>query len=314
MALHRLRSLTIGVPDVASAVDFYTEFGLVVDGVDDAPDGAATAAFATRDGGRQLVMRRAPWRRLEAIDVGADDDDDLARIEHALAALGVASRRTDAGLEADEPHAGVTVTVRVEPRVDPHRAATDPVNSPGAIERTNRPADVVLRADGVRPAVLSHAVLGTPNYDATMAFFCDGLGFQVSDAVPGVIAFTRCSEVHHNIAIQATPGRLLHHVAFEVDHVDEVLRGGSHMVELAAEHHVWGLGRHAIGSNWFWYLRDPAGNYVEYTADIDRITAQDLYVPKQWDGKEFLYAYGPAVPEAFLAPADAGEIFALQAS
>jgi hypothetical protein len=52
---------------------------------------------------------------------------------------------------------------------------------------------------------------------------------------------------------------------------------------------------------------------VEYTADIDSITAQDLYVPKQWVGKEFLYAYGPAVPPEFLTPSDAKEIFAAQA-
>jgi hypothetical protein len=77
---------------------------------------------------------------------------------------------------------------------------------------------------------------------------------------------------------------------------------------------MWGLGRHAIGSNWFWYLRDPAGNFVEYTADLDTITSQDLYVPKAWEGKEYLYAYGPNVPSEFLAPADAEEIFAAQAA
>ena len=29
-----------------------------------------------------------------------------------------------------------------------------------------------------------------------------------------------------------------------------------------------GLGRHGIGSNYFWYLRDPAGNFAEYTTDL----------------------------------------------
>jgi hypothetical protein len=29
------------------------------------------------------------------------------------------------------------------------------------------------------------------------------------------------------------------------------------MLEGHPERHVWGLGRHHIGSNFFWYLKDP---------------------------------------------------------
>src|SRR2546430_17114432 len=29
------------------------------------------------------------------------------------------------------------------------------------------------------------------------------------------------------------------------------------------ERHVWGLGRHHIGSNFFWYLKDPVGNFSD---------------------------------------------------
>ena len=36
------------------------------------------------------------------------------------------------------------------------------------------------------------------------------------------------------------------------------------MVAADPARHVWGLGRHGIGSNYFWYLRDPAGNFAEY--------------------------------------------------
>jgi hypothetical protein len=42
-----------------------------------------------------------------------------------------------------------------------------------------------------------------------------------------------------------------------------VLGGGIHAVGGGGhpERHVWGLGRHYVGSNFFWYLRDPAGNF-----------------------------------------------------
>jgi hypothetical protein len=53
MALHRLFSVTIGVPNVAQVADYYTEFGLTPLG---------EGVFAAVDGGQQLqnlVRRRA---------------------------------------------------------------------------------------------------------------------------------------------------------------------------------------------------------------------------------------------------------------
>jgi hypothetical protein len=68
--------------------------------------------------------------------------------------------------------------------------------------------------------------------------------------------------------------------------------------------HVWGLGRHHIGSNFFWYLRDPAGNFTEYYADLDVIVDEEVWEPQVWDGLQSLYAWGPPVPAEFLAPDD----------
>jgi catechol 2,3-dioxygenase-like lactoylglutathione lyase family enzyme len=302
MSLHRLRHITVGVPDVAATSGFYEAFGLTP---------VRTGSFATRDGGEQLRLVQTPWRRMEHVSVAVDDRDDLLRMASALTADGIEHQIVDDQLNVFEQHTRINVSLVVEPRRStlPH-PARPPVNAPGAVERVNVPAQAVLGTTPVQPAQLSHAVVGTPNYAASMHFFIDLLGFQISDALDGMIAFTRCSEVHHNLAIQAAPAPFLHHVAFEVDTADDVLRGGSNMVDADEGRHVWGIGRHAIGSNWFWYLRDPAGNFVEYTADIDRITSQDLYVPKKWAGKEYLYAYGPPVPGTFLEPVDAQAIFA----
>ena len=67
---------------------------------------------------------------------------------------------------------------------------------------------------------------------------------------------------------------------------------------------------HAIGSNHFWYLRDPSGNFAEYSSDIDRISAQEAYQPKEWSGHEGLYSWGPPVPVEFIAPPDIEEVIA----
>src|SRR5882672_6985990 len=58
MPLHRLTTITIGVPNVAETAAYYAEFGLIPHG------DPADASFATPDGGEQLRLVHAPTRRL----------------------------------------------------------------------------------------------------------------------------------------------------------------------------------------------------------------------------------------------------------
>jgi len=67
---------------------------------------------------------------------------------------------------------------------------------------------------------------------------------------------------------------------------------------------VWGLGRHHIGSNFFWYLRDPAGNFSEYYSDLDCIVSDALWSPSVVEGARGLYNWGPPPPPSFIQPED----------
>ena len=300
MALHRLTRITIGIPDVAAAAAFYREFGLAETG---------PGTFATTHGGEQLRLLPATRRGLVELGLGADDPDDVARIARALARLDVAVSHDATALQAVEPLTGLAVTVTVTPRTTrpgPERPAT---NAPGRVERTNRPASGVLRDDPVRPTNLSHVAIASPDQAATTRFFTEGLGFATSDRLP-MIAFMRCSEDHHNVAVQQGPCAFLHHTAWEVADVDEVGRGGGAMVGADPARHVWGLGRHAIGSNFFWYLCDPAGNFAEYVSDLDRITDAAAYEPPAWNGPQYVRAWGPPLPPEFLAPKDLPDLLA----
>ena len=96
----------------------------------------------------------------------------------------------------------------------------------------------------------------------------------------------------------------LHHSAWEMDDLDAVGRAGAAMVGADASRHVWGLGRHAIGSNYFWYLRDPAGNFAEYTSDLDVIADAEAWKVASSAPVHGLAAWGPPVPKTFLAPDD----------
>lgn len=169
-------------------------------------------------------------------------------------------------------------------------------------------APAIDREQAVRPRKLGHVVFGSTDQAATQKFFTEGLGFKVSDEAPGFASFMRCSTDHHNVLVQQAPVSFLHHTSWEVDDVDEVGRGATAMLEGHPERHTWGLGRHYIGSNFFWYLRDPAGNFSEYYSDIDCILEDQIWEPRVVAGEKSLYAWGPPPPPSFLAPEDLADL------
>ncbi len=193
MSLHRLTSVTMGVPNVRETMAYYTDFGLT-------PVGDGT--FRTEDAGNQLRGQFAPTRRLVELGIGADDPDDVAAVAARLDRAGV-ERNLDAG-------------------------------SGGRILRVTEP------------------IAGF----ATVAFFTEGLGFVISDYIGDKGAFMRCSADHHNVLALAAPVNFLHHTSWQVNDVDDIGRGAANMLASHSERHVWGLGRHHAGSNFFWYLKD----------------------------------------------------------
>lgn len=295
MGLHRLSSVTIGVPDVDATMDYYRDFGLASE---------ADGWLVTKDAGRQMRVVHAPARRLVALTIGADDQDDIARIAGQLRAIGVPARAGDTCVVASEPVTGVEVTARVENRlVEPHVPAAA-YNGPGRPSRGTSRAPGILREDPVRPRRLGHVVIGSADQQATEKFFTSGIGLKVSDVAPGLATFMRCSTDHHNVLVTNAPVNFLHHTSWQVDDVDEIGRGAMAMLEGHPERHVWGLGRHHIGSNFFWYLKDPAGNFSEYYSDLDCIVEDALWTPQVWEGAQGLFSWGPPPPPSFVEPED----------
>ena len=269
MSLHGLLSVTIGVPNVEETAAYYTDFGL-------AP--AAGSWFSTVDGGPQLRIVPAPTRRLVELHVAADDTDDLERAATNLALLGLGGQLSGASLATTEPVTGTRVYLDVAPRVHQDPPTVTVYNGPGRFDRTD--------------------------YRATKAFFVDGLGFKISDRIKDMGAFMRCSTDHHNMLVLSAPVNFLHHTAWQVDDIDDVGRGAYAMLEGRPERHVWGLGRHFAGSNFFWYLKDPAGNFCEYYSDMDCIVDDQLWTPEDLEGARGLFAWGPPPPPSFLEPED----------
>ena len=297
MSLHSLLSVTIGVPNVGETAAYYADFGLTP-----ADDGW----FSTADAGRQLRLLPSPVRRLLELRVGADDADDLARATAGLAAVGVRSEQN--GPASIQPNQSPAPASSSTWRRGPGRARSrPPLQRPGPARPAGHPdtrAPGFTRPDRVRPRKLGHAVLGSTDYAASTAFFTERLGFKISDRIKGVGAFMRCSTDHHNVLVLAAPVSFLHHTSWQVDDVDDVGRGAQAMLEGRPERHVWGGGRHYAGSNFFWYLKDPAGNFSEYYSDMDCIIDDQLWTPEDLEGARGLFAWGPPPPPSFLHPED----------
>jgi catechol 2,3-dioxygenase-like lactoylglutathione lyase family enzyme len=303
MALHRLNSVTIGVPDVKRTAEFYRDFNLTE---------TAPGQFATADGGEQLRLVPTPVRRLVELNIGADDEDDISRVASQLTRLDVPLQLGPREASAEDAGSGVRVRVRVAPRITQPAAPAPAYNGPGRIDRQGRAArlpvdDKPMRA---RPRKLGHVVIGTTEPEASNRFFLQGIGFKISDEVKGAAYFMRCSEDHHNLLVQRAPVRFLHHTSWQVEDVDEIGLGAKALLDKDPARHVWGFGRHHIGSNFFWYFRDPAGNFAEYYSDLDCIVDDQLWKPQVWEGMRALYSWGPPPPASFLRPDDLAELMA----
>ena len=325
MALHRLTHIVMGVPNVEQTAAYYTEFGLIPT---DAPAGGAGSAgqasaagraaagsgsggrrsFATVDGGEQLTIVFSDLRRLVRLGIGVDDADDVDRVAAGLGALDVPLERGEGTVTAADPGTRVTVRVEVAPRIAQEATPVPAYNAPGVTMRTDERAPGILREQPVRPRKLGHVVLGSTDREASQRFFTQGIGFKVSDEVSDIAAFMRCSTDHHNVLVQQAPVAFLHHTSWQVNDVDEVGRGASAMLAADPSRHTWGLGRHYIGSNFFWYLKDPAGNFSEYYSDLDCIVDDAVWKPGVWEGARSLWAWGPPPPPSFLAPEDLGAL------
>ena len=296
MPLHSLRSIAIGVPNVDAVRAFYRDFGL---------DEIAPGRFASADGGEQLRIESAPRRSLLALCVWVDDADDLARGAASLARLGVEAERSPHALRARDPASGVRAELAIGPRVAQKPAPPLETNGPGRSVRVDARSRAVQGGAPGRPRRLSHVVLGSTDAPASRRFFVDGLGFRVSDEVAAFgAAFLRCSSDHHNLLVQPAPVAFVHHSAWEMDDVDAVGHAAAAMVAADPSRHVWGLGRHGIGSNYFWYLRDPSGTFAEYTSDLDVIADEGAWKVAASGEVHPLAAWGPPVPREFLMPED----------
>jgi catechol 2,3-dioxygenase-like lactoylglutathione lyase family enzyme len=136
-------------------------------------------------------------------------------------------------------------------------------------------ADSADRAD--RPRKIAHVNLNARDFDASLAFFTQTLGFRLVDE-NAPLWFLHCANADHcSIVLAKTGLPTLNHIAFEMPDSDSVMRGIGRMKD-SGYPVEWGPGRHGPGNNVFAYFCGPDEVPLEYTAEVLQI--DDSYEPR----------------------------------
>jgi catechol 2,3-dioxygenase len=148
---------------------------------------------------------------------------------------------------------------------------------------------VEIEPKAFRLTKIGHVVLRAKDLQRSVDFYTRVLGFKVSDVygedmMPGGMVFLRFNSDHHGIALvggmpAAAEKREMHHMAFEVDSLDEVFaaRGQlrAHGVPIVFE------GRRRAGVQIAVEFLDPDGHHLEIYWGLDRIGSDDRVRPRE---------------------------------
>lgn len=135
-----------------------------------------------------------------------------------------------------------------------------------------------------RPRKIVHVNLNTVDFDGTLKFFTQALGFRVvDDNAP--LWFLHCDNSDHcSIVLCKMNLPTLNHIAFEMPEFDSVMRGMGRMKD-SGYPIEWGPGRHGPGNNVFAYFCGPDEVPLEYAAEVQQI--DDSYQPRPSDYWKF---------------------------
>ena len=261
--VRRIAHADFDTPDIDRQVDYYTEIlGLTL--VAKEKD---VAYLANTNDHHSVVLRRGSAAACTRIAFQIAPEDDLAAFKKQVESHGI----------------------KVESKKDPEPTIPEMItfeDTKGTVMevfRERAPAPQRFSEKGIVPLKLGHIAFNVVDVKKASAFYCDVLGFRVSDWMADFFVFLRCSPDHHTINLVDSKRSKLHHVAFE-------LRNWGHIQTacdfLATKGYplIWGPGRHGIGHNLFAYHRNADGQIIETFAELDHIYDEELgyFEPRPW--------------------------------
>ncbi len=289
---------------LAPTARFWRDFGFRL--VSESPE--RVVARGCQDAPCLAVAERGNEDRFVGPAFEMSPDTDLDRCLEALGGRRLAPTELPGGgrgIEVQDPSGRPVWLLQDQARIAPlpvREALTASMNTGPHRPRVNRPLRPPIEPAHVLR--LGHVVLQTVDFGAMSDWYLRVLGLiptdvqYLTDGSPA-LAFCRLDlgdepADHHSLVLVGGLEDRYEHSAYEVVDLDalgqgqQVLRAGGHT-------HVWGLGRHVLGSQLFDYWRDPAGFEFEHYTDGDLFTADSptTYSPLEFGG---IWAWGDDAP------------------
>jgi catechol 2,3-dioxygenase-like lactoylglutathione lyase family enzyme len=276
IAFGRLQS-----PDLDLAEEFLTDFGFVR-----AERTPSALYMRGTDGAHHLHVTHLGEPKFIGFAYYARNEEDLERLARLEGASAVET--------IDEPGGGKRVRLK-----DPHGFQIEIVHGIASLpplpvrrnvlnwgpEKYRRAGELTRLPSGpAQVKRMGHAVIATTDLPKTLSWYRETLGFLCSDDVwvgekTNIVAsFNRCDRGeefvdHHAFFTMTGPKAGLNHFSYEVRDIDDVMIGHEHLKKKGKYRHMWGIGRHRLGSQIYDYWCDPWGRVHEHWTDSDVLNA-----------------------------------------
>ena len=290
--------------DLVRAERFWQDFGLIT--VSRTADRLVMRAAGSAPA--VLVANRAARSRYVGAAFVVPDAVDLPNVARSLGGKAVPPEALPGGGSAfslRDPDGNAVWLIQGWGQVDPLPVREPLTNQINTLTQT-------LRVNAtVRPAIasarvgrLGHVVLQTTDFKPMADWYMRVLGILPTDVqyLPDgspMLTFFRLDlggtpTDHHTVVIAGGLEPKYEHSAWEVEDLD-ALGQGQQVLKAQGHRHMWGIGRHVLGSQLFDYWYDPDGFEFEHYTDGDVFTAdhETRYVPFS---PASIWAWGDDVP------------------
>jgi len=125
------------------------------------------------------------------------------------------------------------------------------------------------------PGRTQHIVFATTQLEEIIRFYRDLIGYVASDEVVDEAGartafFLRSDQEHHSYAAFRSDAQRYDHHAIEVSCWNDIRDWADHFAAMGVPL-WWGPGRHGPGNNLFFMVRDPEGNRIELSAELEHM-------------------------------------------
>ncbi len=295
-------------PDLAETERFLADFGMCV--VSRTPErlvmrGADSSPCI-------YVANRARRSRYVGAAFTVADPGELARLETQAGAQKLAGSAIPGGGEGvalTDPAGNLVWMIAGQDEVAPlpmRQPTHITSNGPGLTPRLN----AIVRPP-IEPSLVArigHVVLQTVDFAEMAKWYMRHLGViptdvqYLPDGSPN-LAFFRLDRGaqpadHHTLVLAGGIEDKYEHSAYEVLDLD-ALGHGQNVLRANGHRHMWGIGRHTLGSQLFDYWYDPDGMEFEHYTDGDVFTSdyETHYLPLDLAG---IWAWGADVPSSMV--------------